>query len=117
MRVAIPLSDRWVAPILDNATAILVVDLDGGGRAGYFETPLRSWTLRERAEELAAYGVEVVLCDRVSHALANMILARGMEMVQHVSGNVDEVLEAHRGPHQRDPRFLHEDSAVVANSH
>ena len=114
MRVAIPLSDRRVAPILDNATSILVVDLDSSGCVEYIETSLRSWPQRERADELAAYGVEVVWCDKISYALGNMILARGMEVVQHVSGNVDEVLEMYREPPQRNPRFLHQDFAIGA---
>ena len=106
MRVAIPISDRRVAPVVDCAPSFLVVDLKGRGRIEFFETPFRSWSQRERAEELAAYAVEVVLCDRISHALGKMILARGMAVVEHVSGNVDEVLDTYRERKKRDPRLF-----------
>ncbi len=96
MRVAIPVSDHWVTPVFDNTTSILIVDLNVNGCAEYFETPVRNWSQRERAEELSGSGVDVVLCDRISHALASMILARGIDVVPHVTGNVDEVLEMYR---------------------
>jgi len=114
MRVAIPLADHRVAPILDNAVSIMIVDLGGSGCAHFFETPVRGWSQRERADELAAFSVEIVVCDRVSRALGGMILERGIELVQHVSGNVDEIVETHRGSQQRDPGFPNLNSAVGA---
>ncbi len=93
MRVAIPLEDRRVAGILDNATMLLVVDLGQGGRSEYFQTPVRTRSRQGRANELASMGVDTVVCDGVSRILESMILTRGIAVISHVTGNVDEVLE------------------------
>ena len=103
MRVAIPLSDGLVAPILDNAGSLLIVDLGNGGRPEYLETFVTNSSIRERADELASFGVDVVLCDQVSHALESMILAHGMDVLSHVTGNVDEVLDAYRDHNRTRP--------------
>jgi predicted Fe-Mo cluster-binding NifX family protein len=113
MRVAMPISDRRVARTFDSAPSLLVVDVNSGGRIEFFETPARFRSLRERAKELAAFGVDVVLCDGISHALESMILSRGIEVLQHVSGNVDEVLDTYREQTRHDPRLFHRASPSV----
>jgi predicted Fe-Mo cluster-binding NifX family protein len=93
MRVAIPLSDGLVAPILDNADSLLIVDLGNRGPPEYLDTFVTHSSIRERADELASIGVDVVVCDQVSHALENMILAHGIHVLSHVTGKADEALE------------------------
>jgi predicted Fe-Mo cluster-binding NifX family protein len=117
MRVAIPISDRRVAQVFDSAPSLLVVDLNSGGRVEYFEFPAEFRSLRGRAKELAEYGVDVVICDGISHALLNMILARGIEVVEHVTGNVDEVLDAYREQQRHGPRLFRRDSASARPLH
>lgn len=56
---------------------------------------------------------EVVLCDEISHALESMILARGIEIVQRVTGNVDEVLDTYREQKRHDHRLFHKPTSSV----
>jgi len=103
MRVAIPLSGRWVAPVLDTADSMLIVDLVRGQHPESMETIVRSSSMRDRAKELASFGVDVVLCHQASHALERLILAQGMEIVPNVTGNVDGVLDAYRDHNRTQP--------------
>ena len=54
MRVAIPVSDGRVERVLDCATSLVVLDLRDEGRGKYFETEIRSRSMRDRASEFAA---------------------------------------------------------------
>ena len=94
MRVAIPVSDGRVERVFDSATALMVIDLRDGGRGNYFETPLRIRSMRNRARELAAMRVDVLLCMEISHALESLITAYGIDVQSQNAGTVDEVIEA-----------------------
>ena len=94
MRVAIPISDGWVERVFDSATMLMVVDLRGSGRGEFFETPVTIRSLKERALELSAMGVNVLLCDEISHALESMISAVGIVVHTHRSGRTDEVIDS-----------------------
>jgi predicted Fe-Mo cluster-binding NifX family protein len=94
MRVAIPVSDGRVERVFDSATALMVVDLRNGNRGNYFETPLRIRSMRNRAREIAAMRVDVLLCHEISHALESLITAYGIEVRSQNPGMVDEVIQA-----------------------
>jgi len=94
MRVAIPVSDGRVERVLDCATSLVVLDLRDEGRGKYFETEIRSRSMRDRAREFAAMGINVVLCNEISHSFKSLIRSGGIEVRTHHSGTVDEVIEA-----------------------
>ncbi len=97
MRVAIPVSDGLVERVFDNSTMLMVIDFRGDGRGEFFETPVTIRSLKERALELSAIGVDVLLCDEISHALESMIRAMGIVVQTNHSGRADEVAEAFIG--------------------
>ncbi len=92
MKVAIPVSDGLVETVFSNATTLVVIDFRGG-RGEYSEIPVTAQSLKERAQELSALGVDVVLCSEISHALKSMVTARGIDVHTHLSGKADKVIE------------------------
>ncbi len=95
MRVAIPVSsDGRVERVFDCATSLVVLDLRDRDRGKYFETAIRSRSMRERAREFAAMGINVVLCNEISQSFESLIRNGGIEVRTHHSGTVDEVMEA-----------------------
>ena len=103
MRIAIPVSDGLVETVFSGATTLAVIDLRGG-RGEYSEFPVTAQSLKERAQELSALGVDVVLCFEISHALKHMIAARGIDVHTHLSGKADEVIDEFIGRHQNESR-------------
>ena len=103
MRIAIPVSDGLVETIFSSATTLAVIDLRGGKRE-YSEFPVTAQSLKERAQELSALGVDVVLCFEISHALKSMIAARGIDVHTHLSGKADKVFEDFIGQRQHKSR-------------
>ncbi len=103
MRIAIPATDGLVETVFSSATTLLVVDLRGG-RGEYSEFPVTAQSLKERAQELSALGVDVLLCAEISHALKSMITARGIDVHTHLSGKADEIIEDFIGRHCNESR-------------
>jgi predicted Fe-Mo cluster-binding NifX family protein len=93
MRVAIPEADGRVERVFDCATRLVVIDFEDDGRSDSFSTPLRVRSMKNRARELAAMGVAVLLCNEISHALESLITAHGIEVRSQHSGRVDEIIE------------------------
>jgi predicted Fe-Mo cluster-binding NifX family protein len=116
MRVAIPISDGWVERVFDSATMLMVIDLRGGGRGEFFETPVTIRSLKERVLELSAIGVDVLLCDEISHALESMIRAAGIMVHTHRSGRADEVAESFIDRHLNEARPSHYPRPVLATT-
>jgi len=104
MRVAIPVMDGRVERVFDSATTIMVIDLRDDGRADFFETALELRSMKNRASELAAMRVDVVLCDEISHALETLITAHGIEVKTKHSGRVDEAMKCLVDPKHRHSR-------------
>ena len=103
MKVAIPVSDGLVETVFSSATTLVVIDLRGG-RSEYSEVPVTAQSLKERAQELSALGLDVLLCGEISHALKSMITARGIDVHTHLSGIADEVIDEFIGRHRNESR-------------
>ena len=103
MKVAIPVSDGLVETVFSNATTLVVIDFRGG-RGEYSELPVTAQSLKERAQELSAFGVDVVLCAEICHSLKSMITARGIDVHTGLSGPADEVFEDFVGRRRNESR-------------
>lgn len=103
MRIAIPVSDGLVETVFSNATRLVMIDYRGG-RGEYSEFPVTAQSLKERAEELSAFGVDVVLCAEMCHSLKSMITARGIDVHMGLSGSADEVFEDFIGQRRNESR-------------
>jgi len=77
MRIAVPISGDWIAPVFDEATRLLIVDIGPGRRPEQSELPTFVRPPDQRAAEL---GVDMLLCDEISDRLASLIRERGIEI-------------------------------------
>lgn len=80
MRIAVPISGDWIAPVFDEATRLLIVDIGPGRRPEQSELPTFVRPPDQRAAELASLGVDMLVCDGISDRLARFIRARGIEV-------------------------------------
>ncbi len=103
MRIAIPVTDGLVETVFSNATTLVVIDFRGG-RGEYSELPVTAQSLKERVQELSAFGVDVVLCAEICHSLKSMITARGIDVHTGLSGPADEVFEDFIGRRRNESR-------------
>ena len=92
MRIAIPVCDDWIAPVFDSATRLMVVDIGPDRRSEQSELPSFVRPPKQRADELASLGIDLLLCDGISDTLARFVKERGIEIKACISWAVDEVL-------------------------
>jgi len=98
MKIAIPVWQGRVSPVLDFAEQAVLVDLDAAdGRGRRFER-LGPDEPHHRARRFEQLGVDVVICGAISRSLAGLITARDIRLIPLISGRVEEVISAfHEG--------------------
>ncbi len=92
MRAAIPLTDDGIARVFDTATRLLIVDLNGVARDERVEVPTFVGPAIIRAREIASLGIDVVVCERISHTLAARIRDQGIDIESPGFMDVDDAI-------------------------
>ena len=101
MRIAVPISGDWIAPVFDDATRLLIIDILPGRTPEQSELPSFVRPPDQRATELASLGVDVLLCDDISDRLAGFIREKGIEIRLSLHRAVEDIMS-----------FLGEDSPL-----
>lgn len=92
MRIAIPISGEWIAPVFDDATRLLIVDITPDRKVEHSELPSFVRPPDQRATELASLGVNVLLCDDISDRSAEFIAEKGIEIKLSVHRAVADIM-------------------------
>ena len=96
MKVAIPVWENRVSPVFDFAHVILIAEIeDMEVISKQFQTVDPHLPSFSQAAYLSGLGVEILICGALSRILENMIKSYGIRVISAVSGNIDEVLQAH----------------------
>ena len=94
MRVAIPIWGDKISPVLDTATRIMIVDTSGG-KPSRMAVNLEGDDLSRRCTRLKEHRVDTLICSAVSNAFCRGLYASNIEVIQGISGPVEEVLAAY----------------------
>jgi predicted Fe-Mo cluster-binding NifX family protein len=91
MRLGIPVWRGEVSPVFDVAGKLLVIDVEDGREEARRVVQLGAPNESERADHLAALGVDVLVCGMITGALEQLLVAAGIRVVSHVCGPVEQV--------------------------
>jgi predicted Fe-Mo cluster-binding NifX family protein len=105
-RVALPIFKMRVSPVFDSCTRLLLVDIEKGHEIDRKELYLNRFTLTERVTILKKAGVGAVICGGISDVLKSMLLKAGIDLIGDISGEIEQVLKAHRTGRLNDAQFL-----------
>ncbi|MBW2216533.1 MAG: hypothetical protein JRF34_05000 [Deltaproteobacteria bacterium] len=95
MRIAIPIWEDKVSPVLDTASKLLVIELEGKKETSRFEIYLDEQTLSRRCFRIQGMEVDILICGAISHPFARMLTALDIEVIPEISGRPEEVLKAY----------------------
>jgi predicted Fe-Mo cluster-binding NifX family protein len=95
MRIAVPIWEDKVSPVLDTASRLLIVDIKDHKTDDSFETHLEDQDFPQRCLRIQGMGVDVLICGAVSRPFLRMLIASGIEITPGVSGNLEDVLAAY----------------------
>jgi predicted Fe-Mo cluster-binding NifX family protein len=106
MKIAIPVWNGFVSNVFDFAHRILLVDIENAKVVNRSEVDLKNESLPQRASNLKNLGVDVLICGAISRALANMVMASGIQVLPYVTGKVDNVLQGYLTGQLVQPQFI-----------
>jgi predicted Fe-Mo cluster-binding NifX family protein len=92
MKMALPVWNGRVSPVLDVARRLRVVEVDDGIVAGESEHLLVD---RGVAEALSELGVDILICAAISRPLEATVWVAGVKVISEVCGPADEVVAAY----------------------
>jgi len=95
MRIGISNWDGRVSPVLDSSQTLLIVESNGERVAERRVVAMPDGAVPGRVSDIAALGIDVLICGAVSQPLGWAIESQGIALVPWVAGGVDEVLSAY----------------------
>jgi len=105
MRVALPICNGRISPVLDSARVLMVVDYSRGREVARSTVSLETTTSQRRAADLRRLKVDVLICGAVSRSLGAALSAAEIRVMLLRRGPVEEVLAAYVAGSLSDARF------------
>jgi predicted Fe-Mo cluster-binding NifX family protein len=93
MKIAMPVWENKISPVLDTASRLLVLELKGGDMSR-FEIYLDERDLSKRCLRIMGLGVDTLICGAVTRHFSDMLNALGIDLITGISGQPDDVLRA-----------------------
>lgn len=106
MKIAIPIWDDKVSPVLDSASRLMIVETEDRNVASRFEIYLDEQDLSRRFFRIQSMEIDILICGAISHAFARMLTAFGVDVIPEISGQAEEVLKAYLQGDLFNPKFL-----------
>ena len=95
-RIAVPIFQSRVSPVLDSCNDLMLVDLSEAGAVRRVNVSLRKLSLGERAAAMSRQGVEKIICAGVSDLMMACIVSRGIQVISGLSGEVEQIIAAYQ---------------------
>jgi predicted Fe-Mo cluster-binding NifX family protein len=104
-RLAIPVFEARVSPVLDTCIRMLVVDIDGSREMARSEVFLEKMSISERTEVLMRWGIKKIICAGVSDLMCKLLKSRDIETISGIAGEVEKIIRAYCCGDLSDPCF------------
>jgi len=95
MKVAMPIWEGRISPVLDSARRLLLIEVEGNEEVDRYEVLFEGASLVSRADHVCGLGVDVLICGGVSRSLGGLLEDMGVTVVPWISGKPDRVLSAY----------------------
>jgi predicted Fe-Mo cluster-binding NifX family protein len=106
LRVAVPIWEGRVSPVLDVAEYLLVADVEKGQEIDRSVERLDTLLPPQRAHRFSELGIDILICGAISHSLSNLLQAAGIEVIPCIIGNVEDVLNSYLSEGIPTPNFF-----------
>ena len=106
MRIAIPIWEDKISPVLDTASRLLIVEIEDRDVASRFEIYLDEQDLSRRCLRIRGMEVDILICGAISHHFARILTGSGIDVIPEISGQAEEVLKAYLQGDLFNSRFL-----------
>jgi predicted Fe-Mo cluster-binding NifX family protein len=104
-KVAIPIFQSRVSPVLDSCRHMLLIDMEQGNDMKRERVYLDEMSLAERCGLFAKLDVTIVICGGVSEVFANMLMGANIRLINGIAGEIDDVITAFLEERLDKPQF------------
>jgi predicted Fe-Mo cluster-binding NifX family protein len=94
-RVAIPVFESRVSPVLDSCNHMVVVDIEGGCEIRRQEISLEKMPLPERLALFTRLGIRKIICAGVSDLMCRFLAGSGIVLVSGIAGELEKIIDAY----------------------
>jgi predicted Fe-Mo cluster-binding NifX family protein len=94
-RVAIPVFESRVSPVLDSCQRIVVVDFENGREIRRQELSLEKMSVHERIEVMVRWGIRKIICAGVSDVMCRFLAGKNIVLVSGIAGELEKIINAY----------------------
>ena len=94
-RVAIPVFESRVSPVLDSCQRMVVVDIEKGCEIRRQELNLNKMSIHERIEVMARWGIRKIICAGVSDVMCRFLAGKNISLVSGIAGELEKIINAY----------------------
>ena len=94
-RVAIPVFESRISPVLDSCQHMVIVDIENGREIRRQELTLEKMTLHERIEVMVRWGVRKIICAGVSDVMCRFLAGKKIVHVSGIAGELEKIIKAY----------------------
>ena len=95
MRIAVPIWEDKVSPVLDTASKLLIIESETQKEVSRFEANLLEQEISQRCSFIRGLELDVLICGAVSRQFREMLKACGIKIISGISGPAEDVLDAY----------------------
>ena len=106
MRIAVPIWENRISPVLDTASRLLIIEIEDQKEASRFETLLDEQDIYRRCLRIQGLGINTLICGAISCPFLRLLMASNIKIIYGISGNTEDVLEAYFEGTINHTRFL-----------
>ena len=106
MKIAIPIWEDRISPVLDAASRLLIVEIVNKKEASRFETFFEGQELPYKCVRIRGLGIRTLICGAVSMSFSKMLEASGINIISGISGHPEAVLDAYLHGNLYHSKFL-----------
>ena len=94
MRIALPIWEDKISPVLDTASRLLILETVDQKKISRNQAELEEKDISRRCFRIRKLGVELLICGAVSRSLSDLLKASGIDVISGISGEVEDILDA-----------------------
>ncbi|MBT8365645.1 MAG: NifB/NifX family molybdenum-iron cluster-binding protein [Deltaproteobacteria bacterium] len=105
-RVAIPVFESRVSPVLDSCQRMMVIDIEDGREIHRQELSFEKMSIHERIEVIARWGIRKIICAGISEVMCKFLAGKNIALVSGIAGEFEKIINAYICDHLNDACFV-----------
>lgn len=94
-RVAIPVFESRVSPVLDSCRRMVIVDIEDGCEIRRQEIVFEKMSRHERIEIFVRWGVRKIICAGISDVMCRFLAGKNIAIISGIAGEIEKIINAY----------------------